>query len=64
MAHTPLLNTLVWLNDVAKISAEQGLDYEAAKEALRSRRRFVQGMAATAAVAATRSSSSFIRSAT
>ena len=53
MAHTPLLNTLVWLNDVAKISAEQGLDYEAAKEALRSRRRFVQGMAATAAVAAT-----------
>ncbi|HEY9396067.1 MAG TPA: NAD(P)/FAD-dependent oxidoreductase [Burkholderiales bacterium] len=53
MAHTPLLNTLVWLNDVARIGAEQNLDYEAAKDALRSRRRFVQGVAATAAMAAT-----------
>ncbi|HEY9380043.1 MAG TPA: FAD-dependent oxidoreductase, partial [Burkholderiales bacterium] len=53
MSNTPLMSELIWLNRVAEIGISEGLNYHAAEDALRSRRRFVQGLAAMTAAAAT-----------
>jgi len=46
MAQSPLLHKVLRLNGIAYVGAVHGIDYDAARDLLRSRRRFIQGTAA------------------